>query len=200
MNTAPAETIQTPDDAELMQGLLQHEPDALEKLHARYRTILKSVILQVIHDDADAEDVLQDVFMQLWDRAGTYSPEKGKLLGWLVTLARRRAIDRLRQRYAYRRATDRYETFCRLPEGELASDRTVERETQREDLRQLFNRLMSNLPIPQRQVIELTFFENMSQREISTATATPLGTVKTRIELGLKKLSHALAGSRDKVM
>lgn len=187
------------DDEELMRGLLRRNQDALAQLHQRYRAILRSIIMQVLHDDAEADDVLQEVFLQVWDRAGSYSSGKGKLVSWLCTLARRRAIDRLRQHSAYRRATDRYEISCNCDDKAVEDTHTVERDACRDDLRQLLEQHMKTLPPNQEQVVRLAFFENRSQREISMLTHTPLGTVKTRIELGIRKLSHALGGLRGKI-
>lgn len=188
------------DDQEIMKGLLRRKPEALEQLHQRYRAILKSIIMQVLHDDAEADDVLQEVFLQVWDRADSYSPRKGKLVSWLCTLARRRAIDRLRQHSAYRRATDRYEISCNHSDKAVDETHTVERDACRDDLRELLEEQMKTLPPNQERVIRLAFFENRSQREISVLTKTPLGTVKTRIELGIRKLSHALGGLRGKIV
>jgi RNA polymerase sigma-70 factor (ECF subfamily) len=187
------------DDQDIMQGLLRREPESLEQLYQRYRAILKSIIMQVLHDDAEADDVLQEVFLQVWDRAESYSPRKGKLVSWLCTLARRRAIDRLRQHSAYRRATDRYEVSCNHADKTIDETHTVERDACRDDLRELLEEQMKTLPPNQERVIRLAFFENRSQREISVLTHTPLGTVKTRIELGIRKLSHALGGLRGKI-
>src|SRR5690606_20124616 len=106
--TTLATDTQTEDRA-LIEGIIDRKPEALADLHARYRGILRSIVLQVIHDQAEAEDVLQEVLLQVWERAESYSAHKGKLVSWLCTLARRRAIDRLRQQSAYRRATDRFE-------------------------------------------------------------------------------------------
>jgi RNA polymerase sigma-70 factor (ECF subfamily) len=152
----------------------------------------------VVHDEAEAEDLLQEIFMQVWGRAENYSPEKGKPLGWLVTLARRRAIDRLRQRRAYRRATDRFELECKVPhfaQGRGRFDSSIFHD----DLRELLCKLIDGLPAFQRQAIMLAFFEGMSQREISNATRIPLGTIKTRIELGMRKLACAVMAVRDKI-
>jgi RNA polymerase sigma-70 factor (ECF subfamily) len=187
------------DDQDIMQGLLRREPESLEQLYQRYRAILKSIIMQVLHDDAEADDVLQEVFLQVWDRAESYSPRKGKLVSWLCTLARPRAIDRLRQHSAYRRATDRYEVSCNHADKTIDETHTVERDACRDDLRELLEEQMKTLPPNQERVIRLAFFENRSQREISVLTHTPLGTVKTRIELGIRKLSHALGGLRGKI-
>ncbi len=193
-------TLDTPTDEILMKDLIQHKAAALETLYHRYRAILRSIIMQVLHDDGEADDVLQDVLIQVWNRASAYSSKKGRLISWLSTLARRRAIDRLRQHSAYRRATDRYEVACNHPDKEISEIRTVERDAQRGDLNALLQRHIANLPERQRDVIRMTFYEGKSQREISQLTGTPLGTVKTRIELGVKKLSQSVGSARDKIV
>jgi RNA polymerase sigma-70 factor (ECF subfamily) len=172
----------------------------MEELCRRYRTVLKAVIMKVLHDDTEAEDVLQEVFLQVWDRAVSYSSEKGKLLSWLSTVARRRAIDRVRQTCAYRRATDRFEVVSRHPCKEISETHPVEAEAQQNDVRALIDRQLDLLPENQREAISLAYLEGHSQREIASITHTPLGTVKTRIELGLKKLSSAIGGSKDKIL
>ena len=197
--TSEADTILEPCDEKLMQELVQQCPGALERLFDRYGAILKAVVLRVVHDESEADDLLQEVLLQVWARAENYSPEKGKPLGWLVTLARRRAIDRLRQRRAYQRATDRYEVECNQFKGEPRSDHSVERDIERGDLRELLDGLMIALPEGQREAITMAFFKGMSQREIANGTGVPLGTVKTRIELGLRKLTAAILPVRSEV-
>jgi RNA polymerase sigma-70 factor (ECF subfamily) len=182
-----------------MKGVLRRLPASLEEVCKRYGTVLKSIIMQILHSDAEADDVLQEVFLQVWERAPSYCSEKGTLLNWLCTIARRRAIDRLRQQNAYLRATDRYEVSCHSSKG-FNESHTVEREASLDDLRCLLHQHLVTLPPHQQQVIRLAFFEEKSQREISALIPTPLGTVKTRIELGIKKLSQALGGLRDKVV
>ncbi|HVE16754.1 MAG TPA: sigma-70 family RNA polymerase sigma factor [Chthoniobacterales bacterium] len=188
------------EDLELINGLVRHEPDAMESLCRRYSTVLKAIIMKVLHDESEAEDVLQEVFLQVWDRALTYSPEKGKLLSWLSTVARRRAIDRVRQTCAYRRATDRFEVISRHPSKEVSEIHTVEHEAQQNDVRELIDRQLDLLPESQKEALCLAYLEGRSQREIAFITHTPLGTVKTRIELGLKKLAHAIGNAREKIV
>ena len=188
------------EDKELMDGILHKWPDALDRLYRRYRVVLKSIIMQVLHDETEADDVLQEVFLQVWNRAPSYSSGKGKLMSWLCTLARRRAIDRLRQHAAYRRATDRYEVSCKHFDKGIDESHSVEREAFRDDLRSLLHHHLDALHVNQQEVIRLAFFQEKSQREISALTKIPLGTVKTRIELGIKKLSHSLGGLREKVV
>ena len=147
------------------------------------------------HRDADneseADDLLQEIFMEIWNQAKIFSAHKGKPLGWMVTLARRRAIDGLRKKQAYARAEERLQN-----ETEQQPDAWVHNATEEEitfgDTRQLVRQVIDGLPPAQRDAIELAFFRGMSQREIAANTNTPLGTVKTRLELGLKKIYDGL--------
>src|SRR4029079_4967680 len=96
-----------PSDLELMKAIQAEDPDALSQLYDRYNGILKALILRVIHNEAEPDDLLQEIFMEIWSQAKNFSSEKGKPLGWMVTLARRRAIDGLRKKQAYARAEER---------------------------------------------------------------------------------------------
>ncbi|HEY5792596.1 MAG TPA: sigma-70 family RNA polymerase sigma factor [Chthoniobacterales bacterium] len=187
------------EDPQIMAALVKHEPSAIECLYLRYKSFLKSIIMQVVHDECEADDVIQDVLIQVWNRPQTYSSEKGKLGSWLATLARRRAMDRIRKHCAYRRATDRYEVACNHPDKAVSEIHVVEAEADANDLKQLLEHYLETLPPSQQEVIRLAYFQSRSQREISLLTHTPLGTVKTRIELGIKKLTHAMGGSKRKI-
>jgi RNA polymerase sigma-70 factor (ECF subfamily) len=185
------------EDELLMEAVLKRETGALQRLHDRYHALLHSVAMNVVHDSPDAEEILQDVFLHLWNRAETYLVEKGKPLGWLIMLTRRRAIDRLRQQSSYRRATTRFEAeYLQENDGRIPQ---VDPPACRGDLRALLEQQLHRLPPAQKQAVELTFFEGMSQREIASATSLPLGTVKTRIELGLRKLANILVTARLKI-
>lgn len=188
------------DDQQIMSDLVDRKQSAVTQLYQRYKTFLKSIVMQVVHDESEADDVVQDVLIQVWNRAGNYSAEKGKLGSWLATLARRRAIDRIRQHSAYRRATDRYEIACNHPSKEVSEIHVVEAEADQDDLKGILAHHLENLPPNQREVIRMAYLESRSQREISALTHTPLGTVKTRIELGIKKLAHAMGGSKHKIV
>src|SRR5438034_7870592 len=149
------------------------------------------MIQQFIHNEAEDDDLLQDIFMENWNQAKNFSEKKGKPLGWMVTLARRRAIDGLRTKQAYARAEERLQN-----ETEQQPDAWVHNSTEEEivlsDTRSLIRKVISGLPPAQQQAIDLAFFRGMSQREIAAKTNTPLGTVKTRLELGLKKIYDGL--------
>ena len=189
--SAPVIEPGEPTDLELMEGIQREDPDALSKLYDRYNGILKALILRVIHNESEADDLLQEIFMEIWNQARNFSAHKGKPLGWMVTLARRRAIDGLRKKQAYARAEERLQS-----ETEQQPEAWVHNATQEEitfgDTRVLVRNVINGLPPAQREAIELAFFRGMSQREIAANTNTPLGTVKTRLELGLKKIYDGL--------
>ena len=154
------------------------------------------MILSVLHEEGETDDVLDDVFIQLWNRADRFVAEKG-LHGFLVTLARRRALDRLRLRLAYRRATDRLETQMRAEFNDKMREPGVK--PSNFDLSELLSRMIRLLPEPQQEVVQLTFFEGMSQREIAAQKSIALGTVKTRLYLAQKKLLNQLVPIQNKI-
>ena len=184
-----------PTDEALMAGVQNQEPGALAILYERYHAVLKSLVMRIIHNEAEADDLLQEIYMELWRHAGNYSREKGKPLGWIVTLSRRRAIDRLRKRQSYARVEERLQKETeQQPEAWVHN--TVDSDIESSDLRQVLMRVIAVLPTAQQEAIHLTFFKGMSQREISAHTGIPLGTIKTRLELGLKKIADGLKGLR----
>lgn len=185
-------------DETLMKAITARQQIALRELYQRYGKTLKSVITRVVHEETEADDVLQEIFLQIWKEAGNYSPKAGRPLGWVVTLARRRAIDRLRRRQAYCRAKDRFELHVGQQPGARVTGQ-INDDLIGSDLRRFLERQLSTLPEHQRQVIELSFFEGRSHREISHLTGTPLGTVKTRLELGLRKLTNCVRPLRRKI-
>jgi RNA polymerase sigma-70 factor, ECF subfamily len=196
--SAPLLEPGAPSDLELMQGIQEGEPDALSELYDRYNGIIKALILRVIHNEAEADDLLQEIFMEIWNQAKNFSAQKGKPLGWMVTLARRRAIDGLRKKQAYARAEERLQSETgQQPEAWVHN--VTERDINVGDRRQLIRQVIDSLPLPQQEAVELAFFQGMSQREIAAKTNTPLGTVKTRLELGLKKIYDGLKELRDEL-
>ena len=192
--SAPAaEGVTEPTDEDLMGGIQQKKPEALAALYDRYSGVLKALILRIVHNDAEADDLLQEIYMEVWNQARNYSPEKGKPLGWLVTLTRRRSIDRLRKRQSYARAEERLQLEIEQQPDAWVHN-TVDFDLEISDLRQVLGKVIASLPAAQQQAIELAFFKGMSQREIAAHTNIPLGTIKTRLELGLKKIADGLKG------
>lgn len=175
----------TPSDEDLMASIQQQDGEALKILVQRYRKLLKCAILRTVHDDASAEDVLQECLLDVWRHADHYSAQKGRPLGWLMTLCRRRAIDYLRRSMAYSRAKERLEVSLT---DTVSYVKDSGQDCEQADMGRVLSQHLSLLPPAQQQVIRLAFIDGMSQREVAHATHTPLGTVKTRLELGLKKL------------
>lgn len=184
-------------DELLMQAMTERRQTALTEFYSRHGGKLKSMIGSVVKEEGEADDVLQDIMIQIWREAGKYSAKAGKPLGWVATIARRRAIDRVRRGQTYRRIKDRYAEMHQP--GNNASPKPVTDEIARSDLRKFLHRHMRRLPAFQCQVVRLAFFKGMSHREIAAVTGTPLGTVKTRLELGLRKLTQAINPLRHKI-
>src|SRR5438045_8035062 len=185
-----------PDEV-LMKHISSRRHEALAELYGRHSKRLRATIDGVVHEEAEADDVLQEIFIQVWKEAPRYSAKAGKPLGWMVTIARRRAIDRLRRRQAYSRVRERYQK--RVIQQEPNSPREADDVVVLNELRHFLKQCMRVLPRLQREALELAFFKGLSHREIAAATHAPLGTVKTRLELGLQKLTHTLRPLRHKV-
>jgi RNA polymerase sigma-70 factor (ECF subfamily) len=184
-------------DDELMEAIVNREDGALESIYKRYESLLRTVILGVIRDESDVDDVLTDVLLQVWERGDRYNPNEKGLRGLLVTLARRRAFDRLRRKAAYRRATESLKQDAENPlicETVTMSDRV-----ETHDLSKLLHRVIQDLPEAQQEVIDLAFFKGMSQREIAAKRQISLGTVKTRLNLAQRKLHNYLSPIYDKI-
>jgi RNA polymerase sigma-70 factor (ECF subfamily) len=183
-------------DEGLMERITQRQQSALGELYSRYAHTLRGLIGKVVHEESEADDVLQESFLQIWREAATYSPEVGRPLGWAVTIARRRAIDRVRRRTCYRRAKQRFEDETK-PAATLRNGTVAE--LTNSDLRSFLGKQMQTLPQGQREAVELAYFGGLSQREIAAATRTPLGTVKTRLQLGLRKLTQCIRPLQHKI-
>src|SRR5947209_5390013 len=185
-----------PSDVDLMLGIQSGDADALSQLYDRYNGIMRALILRIIHNETETDDLLQEAFMEIWNQAKNFAAEKGKPLGWMVTLTRRRAIDALRKKQAYARAEERLQA---QPEQQPLAwvQNATENDIEAGDTRVLMAKVINSIPEAQQQVIELAFFQGMSQREIASHTNIPLGTVKTRLELGLKKIYDSLKELRD---
>jgi RNA polymerase sigma-70 factor, ECF subfamily len=183
-------------DVELMEAVVHRDPDAMAAIYERYESMLRVVISTILHEGGETDDVLQDVFIQLWTRADRFLAEKG-LQGFLVTVARRRALDRLRHRLAYRRATDRLETEMMAEFSDKMRGPQVKPTIF--DLSELLSAMILLLPEPQQEVVQLTFFKGLSQRDIAAQKSISLGTVKTRLHLAQKKLMNQLVPIQNKI-
>jgi RNA polymerase sigma-70 factor (ECF subfamily) len=184
-------------DDQLMKAVVNRESEALECIYMRYESLLRTVILGVIRDESEVDDILHDVLLQVWEQGDRYNPNEKGLRGLLVTLARRRALDRLRRRAAYRRAT---ESLKKDIDNPLTNEITMtSHQLENSDLSDLLSRVIQLLPEAQKEVINLAFFKGMSQREIASQRRISLGTVKTRLHLAQRKLHNFLLPLQNKI-
>jgi RNA polymerase sigma-70 factor (ECF subfamily) len=175
-------------DPSLVRQIVERRPEALAELYSRHAPTLLALARRILGTAADAEDVLQEVFVHVWNQAARYDSARSSVSTWLVLITRSRAIDRLRNRGVVERTHEASHTA--RPIGH-ASPEGVESVLMRER-RERVRREMANLPPEQRQVIEMAFYEGLTQSEIAARADLPLGTVKTRTLLAMKKLRGAL--------
>jgi RNA polymerase sigma-70 factor, ECF subfamily len=171
----------------LSDRLARGDQAALAALFERFGGTAFSIALRVLKSRPEAEEVVQETFLEVWRRAAHYSPERAAFGAWVATIARTRAIDRLRTLQSRERTSEAHGKE-QLPEAPARPDDTLE--GQRNAVR--VHSALQQLPPEQREVIELAYFEGLSQQEISERTRTPLGTVKTRARLGSRKLAEML--------
>jgi RNA polymerase sigma-70 factor, ECF subfamily len=179
-----------PSDEQLMARVKDADEGALAALYRRHTPLLRTIVCRVINNDTDTDDLIQEVFCEVWRQAAHYSEEKGKALGWLVTLARRRAIDKLRKKQAYQRAEERLLAETERDPGHYVHG--VEEDAAASDRAEILHRVINHLPDAQRDALTLAFYRGMSQREIAAYTGIPLGTIKTRLELAVRKVRSAI--------
>jgi RNA polymerase sigma-70 factor (ECF subfamily) len=167
-----------------MGRLVQRDQAALSALYDRYAGMLTSVLNRVLHDTQAAEEILQDIFFQLWNSPSRFDASRGSLPGWLMVIARNRAISRLR-RHNPAAGDELLENTVLLPFN-------LETAVSRQQLVDRVKRAMENLPEEQRAAVELAYFEGLTHSEIAERTGDPLGTVKTRLRSGVETLKKNL--------
>jgi RNA polymerase sigma-70 factor (ECF subfamily) len=171
-------------DAALIQKIVQRDESALAALYDRYASLLSSLLNRILRDKQASEEILQDVFFQLWRNAAQFDPARGSLPGWLAVIARNRAISRLR-RHNPSEGEELLETTVIVPanlENALAQQQLLGR----------VKSALENLSSEQRAAIELAYFEGLTHSEIASKTGDPLGTVKTRIRSAVESLKRNL--------
>ena len=177
-------------EIELLQRVAQGDRPSFEALYDRFSGVLFSIAHRVLNNQEAAEDVLQDVFIQIWEKAPLYDPARGKPMTWAVTLTRNKAIDRLRSTVRRNRLQDdvqrESETF------EQFDDRSSFDAMASGETKQLVRAAMQKLSPDQREAIELAFFSLLTQTEIAERLNEPLGTIKARIRRGMTKLRDVL--------
>lgn len=174
-------------ERELMRRVATGDETALGELYDRFAPTLNALAHRILRDDADAEEVVQEVFTQTWNRADRYDPSRSSVSTWLVLMTRSRSIDRLRTRKVVDRTHD--QVRLETPTHESPAGARYVQESER---RQRVQAAMRDLPNEQRQVLELAYYKGLTQGEIAEATEIPLGTVKTRTLLAMRKLRTAL--------
>jgi len=189
---APDAMSEGQSEAELMRQVAVGEIGGLETLYDRYHTMAYALALRITTETGLAEDVVQDSFLGVWRNAGRYAETKGSVRGWLLAIVRHRAIDAMRRRRAGVALGD--EVDDALPASLTVPDVWPE-VAGRLDAEQV-RRALTALPPAQREVLELAYFDGLTQREIAGLTHAPLGTVKSRMRLGLVSMREHL-GSRD---
>lgn len=186
------QSLDEPSNEDLMKRIKGREERALEILIKRLTPILRSIVGGNISNDQDVTDVVEEVFLGVWNQAQNFDTTQGKALGWIFTMARRRAIDRVRRHQAYDRAEMRFRLSTETGTSHLAGD-DVGREADKSDTAAIFEKLLLTLPEAQSAVVRMAFYRGLSQREIARDLNQPYGTVKTRLELGIKKLRAAIS-------
>jgi RNA polymerase sigma-70 factor (ECF subfamily) len=164
--------------------------DALAQLYDRYSGLAYGIALRVLGDPGRAEDAVQEAFLNVWNRAGAFDPERGSLRSWLLTAVRNRSIDYLRGRGAHERREQDLEPVTVVVGAYGDPWHEVSLKLERDAVREA----LTSLPPEQRQAVELSYFGGYSQTEIADLTRVPLGTVKGRLRLALEKLSSYLRG------
>jgi RNA polymerase sigma-70 factor, ECF subfamily len=186
-------------DAELVALVTEKNPAALEVLYKRYSRIVYSFGLRIVGDPQIAEELLQEVFFRTWRQGALFRSSRGAFVTWLLSITHNMAIDELRKRNRRPQKADSEE-----PEALLAAmadtSQDVEQEVWLSSLRATISEAMQTLPPAQRVTIEMAYFQGLTQREISERLGEPLGTIKTRMRLGIQKLREQLGDTLGDVI
>jgi len=175
-------------DIQLLKAIVARDEAALAKLYDGYRVILFGLLMRILNNREEAEDVLQEVFLQVWRRAADFDENRGRPFTWLVTMTRSRGIDRLRTLAA----RERVAIAGAREDSEVVSDAASD--AFRSEQRGLVTNALEQLPDEQKRPLMLAYFDGLTQSEIAARLGAPLGTVKTRMRTGLIKLRDMLAG------
>lgn len=183
----------SPSDHEVVASMARGDDRAATVLYDRYASAMFGLALRVVGESADAEEVVLDAFAQAWRDAARFDGTRGSVLGWLTTITRTRALDLVRARGRRAKATDAASTALDEPAamgtGYAAPDALV----QDAETTIAVHGALQQLPVPQRQAIELAFYEGLTHHEVAERLQQPLGTIKTRIRLGMLKLRETLS-------
>lgn len=168
-------------DQQIIQQIRDQRPEALSCIYDRYSTLVFSIAMRVLRDPAAAEDVMQEVFLKLWQQPDAYAERRGSLCGWLAVVTRNRAIDRIRANRPMENVDDL----------QLSNRVELSTEAEREILLKRVREILGTMPADQRLTMEMAYFEGQTHSEIAERMGQPLGTVKTRIRSALISLRKA---------
>jgi RNA polymerase sigma-70 factor (ECF subfamily) len=181
-DSAQGEKVETMDDAALLEAVAEGNQDAMAVVFDRYSRIVYCIALRVLREPSLAEDVMQEVLLQVWKRPQSFVAQRGNLAAWLSVVARNRAIDVLRKRAP----------LDPLGEQPLPDPRDMTLATEQNWLMDKVRAVLNSLPAEQQRALELAYFQGLSHTEIAERTGSPLGTVKTRIRAGLMSIRKAM--------
>ena len=177
----------TQPDSALVERIMAGDEGALSALYDRYSGMLYAMLLRILKDTGAAEEVLQDLFLQLWRGAARFDASRGSLGGWLLVIGRNRALSRLRGKQRREFVPDDIEGFSL---DAVPSSEDLENEAARMQLMTRLRGALAALPAEQREAVELAYFEGMTQTEIAARTGSPLGTVKSRVRAAMQTLKQ----------
>ncbi|HQY30463.1 MAG TPA: sigma-70 family RNA polymerase sigma factor [Thermomicrobiales bacterium] len=191
-------TPPVPDDAELAQRIANGDAEALAMLYDRYSRVVYSFSMRILAEPGAAEELTQEVFIRIWRQGGQYQHSRGAFLTWVLSITHNMAIDEIRRRKRRPLLQDPGEDDLLLTSVvDLRAD--VEGQAWLHALRQLVREALDDIPVSQRTAIELAYFSGLTQREIAERLGEPLGTIKTRMRLGLLKLRDRLGSLADQL-
>ena len=176
------------DDGALLRAVATRDKDAFQQLYARHSPLLFSLAVKILSDRTEAEDVLQETFVQVWNTAVSFDEQRGKPLGWFIMLTRSRAIDRLRSRKTRARLAE----SVGKEETQITTSTTPAGDAVTSEAQRTVRDALGKLPDDQRVPIEMAYFGGLTQFEIAQKLSQPLGTVKTRIRTGMIRLREQL--------
>jgi RNA polymerase sigma-70 factor (ECF subfamily) len=184
-----------PDDAQLLRQMAAGNEQALGTFYDRWQPLVHAVVFRVLRAADDVEDVVEETFWQAWRQAGRYESARGAVQTWILTIARSRALDRVRLKNRRREEPIDGERGAQVLQ--LATDTDPSMDAESAERRRLVLAALADLPAEQREALELGYFGGLSQSEIAERTGHPLGTIKTRMRLAMQKLRGSLQGLRE---
>ncbi len=183
------------EDIRLLKRIAERDAASFQALYKKYKGLVYATISNVLNDHHDTEDVLQEVLVQVWNKAHLYESRKGKPLTWLTTMARNRAIDRIRSKQRRSKLNDDFETENKKDQFEF--EPSGHENLEDKERVGILHSAVSRLTDDQREAIELTYFSGLTQAEVAGKLHEPLGTIKARIRRGVNRLETLLKPSLD---